>query len=254
MKIGIFDSGLGGLILARQIMVDLPEYDYLYLGDTARLPYGTRTQQEVQKFTEEGVSYLFKHGCQLVILACNTASAEALRAIQQNYLPKCFPKRRVLGVIIPTCEEVLKFSKIGILATPSTVESGAYAREIASRNSFSKITQQAAPLLVPLIEQNSLDTIEFVLNEYLAPLLEGQVEAIVLGCTHYVILKDTIRKMLPDIKIISQDEFLSSKLRSYLCMHPEIESQLTKKSSRNYHVTKLVVNSMYEIEMNVVSL
>lgn len=231
MKIGVFDSGLGGLVILRSLVKALPEYDYVYLGDTQRVPYGNRSKEVIYHFLEQAVVYLFKQDCELIIVACNTASAEALQKIQQKYLPSHYPKRRVLGAIIPTVEETVKNEKIkrvGVLATQGTVNSGAYVREIRKLNPRISVYQQPAPLLVPLIENNGIKWSQPILNEYLKPLLRKKVDAIILGCTHYPVLKREVRKA-SGVKVISQDEFMPKKLKLYLKRHPEMDKRLSKK-------------------------
>jgi len=246
MRIGFFDSGLGGLLILKSVIKKLPSYDYLYLGDTKRVPYGNRSQETIYEFTKKAVEYLFSQNCQLIILACNTASAQALRKIQQEYLPKYYPSRRVLGVIIPTVETVLenkKISRVGVLATLSTVNSKSFVKEFKKAKPNIKIFQQAAPLLVPLIENDGLKYSQPILKEYLKPLLNKKVEAIVLGCTHYPMLKNKIRKMVGrNIKVISQDELIPKKLDNYLKRHPEIEHKLRKNRQQTFAVTDLTPN------------
>lgn len=243
MRIGIFDSGLGGLLIARSIIRLLPDYDYLYFGDTARVPYGNRSRETIYRFTREAVEYLFANDCQLIIVACNTASADALRRIQQEYLPNCYPERRVLGVLIPAAEEAVNFSptgRIGVLATQGTVESGAFMREISKLRPDAQITQQAAPLLVPLIEMDGLKYAKPVVAEYLAPLLNANVECLILGSTHYPIVRPLVEALIgPSIQIIDQNDFVPRKLRDYLRRHPEIECRLAKAGRREFHVTDL---------------
>lgn len=239
MKIGVFDSGLGGLLILRALARNLPEYDYIYLGDTQRVPYGNRSRETVGAFLEEAVDFLFKKDCALVIVACNTASAEALRQIQRNYLPLHYPKRRVLGVIIPTAEAALRgggMKKVGVLATQGTVRSEAYVREIAKIDRRMKVVQQAAPLLVPFIESGELSLVGPVLRAYLAPLMRKKAEAIILGCTHYPVLKAKI-KAISGVPVIAQDEIIPGKLRDYLKRHPEIDARLSKKRTRKLFVT-----------------
>jgi glutamate racemase len=243
MQIGVFDSGLGGLLITHSIIQALPEYDYLYLGDTARVPYGSRSQEVIYRFTEEAVDYLFLQGCQLIIVACNTASAEALRRIQQEYLPRRYPTRRVLGVLIPAVEDtvtITKTGRIGVLATQGTVRSGAFVREITKLKPDAYITQQPAPLLVPLIEMGGVKFAKPILEEYLAPLRDDRIDCLMLGCTHYPILKDLITKLLgPAIRVIDQNEIVPRKLADYLRRHPEIETKLTKDRRRTFIVTDL---------------
>lgn len=243
MKIGIFDSGVGGLIITHALIEKLPLYDYIYLGDLARVPYGNRSVQIIYQFTEQAVAYLFKQNCQLIIVACNTASAAALRKIQEAYLPNHYPTRRVLGVLIPAAEIAstkTKNHRIGILATNSTVSSGAFISEINKLSPQTQVFQSPAPLLVPLIENDGLKWASSILDEYLAPLLKYNIDTLVLGCTHYPLLKDIIRvKVGNDIEVICQDEIIPAKLKVYLTKHPEIETSLSKKSERTFYVTDL---------------
>ncbi|MBU6500276.1 MAG: glutamate racemase [Patescibacteria group bacterium] len=241
MKIGVFDSGLGGLFVMRALVRKLPRYDYVYLGDTQRVPYGNRSPETVYRFLEEAVRYLFKKDCGLIIVACNTASAEALRKIQRNYLPKHYPKRRVLGVIIPTVEEALKdkkIEKIGVLATQGTVNSGAYIRELKKLNRGVKVFQNAAPMLVPLIESGEFKRAEPFVREYLKPLKRKKVQKIILGCTHYPALKNMIRR-IAGVPVVSQDEIIPRKLKDYLSHHPEIDSLLSENWKRELLVTDI---------------
>jgi glutamate racemase len=243
MKIGIFDSGLGGLFVTKALVKKLPQYDYVYLGDTQRVPYGNRSHETVYQFLEEAVDYLFKHDCELIIVACNTASAEALRRIQQKYLPEHYPKQRVLGIIIPTAEAALKDQKakrVGVLATQGTVGSKAYIRELKKIRPDATIFQEAAPLLVPLIESNSTKFADTILRSYLQPLLKKKINTLILGCTHYPILKRQIKKICgPDIEVVSQDEIIAAKLTDYLQRHLEIEKRLGKNKHRKFFVTDL---------------
>jgi glutamate racemase len=241
MKIGIFDSGLGGLVIAKAIFKKLPDYDYIYLGDTKRLPYGNKTSVQVYKYTSRAVKYLFDQNCQLVILACNTSSALALRKIQREFLPKIYPDRRVLGVVIPTLEEADKYHKrkiIGVIGTAATIGSHIYKKELTKIDSKAKIYEQAAPKLVPMIEQNSLQKAKNTLKLYLKPLLKRNIEALILGCTHYPILADEIKKLVGgNVKVVSQTEFLPGKLANYLKSHPEINGKLSKHNQRLFLVT-----------------
>jgi glutamate racemase len=245
MKIGIFDSGIGGLLVTRAIVKKLPQYDYIYLGDTHRVPYGNRSEEAIYQFTREGIEYLFKKNCQLIIVACNTASARALRRIQQDYLPKNYPDRRVLGVIIPTVEYLAEYIdtkriRVGVLATLATVKSKAFPKELKKISPQVRVFQQPAPLLVPLIENNGLKRINPILKEYVQQLLKNRVKAIILGCTHYSLLKGSLRKMFGQkVKIVSQDEIVPAKLKNYLQRHPEIENKLSKKNKRAFLVTDL---------------
>lgn len=231
MTIGIFDSGLGGLVIARSIKKLLPEYNYVYLGDTKRVPYGNRSHETVYQFTCEALRYLFeKENCNLVIIACNTASARALRKVQQEFLPKYFPSKKVLGVLIPTAEVVKDYKKIGVIATKGTVNSHTFQTEINKLNPRVKVFELATPLLVPLIEEGENKLTIPILEKYLKPLLAKNIDVLVLGCTHYPILKKEIKSLIPkNIKLIAQNEIIPKKLKEYLARHKEIK--LTKKGS-----------------------
>ncbi len=241
MKIGIFDSGLGGLTVAKALFKKLPSYDYLYLGDTKNLPYGQKTPAEIYRLTQRGVNFLFQNGCQLIIIACNTASALALRKIQQKYLPKHWPKKRVLGVIIPTLEEADKKHRgktLGVIGTTATVKSHIYKKELKKIDSRARIFELATPGLVPLIEKNSLQKATKLLQLYLQQLQNKGIEALVLACTHYPILKASAKKYAgPKTSVISQDEIIPGKLTDYLKRHAEISSQLSKNARRDFLVT-----------------
>lgn len=243
-KIGVFDSGLGGLLVFRSFVKELPRYDYIYLGDTKRVPYGNRSHETVYEFLEEAVDFLFSRGCELIIVACNTASAVALRKIQQEYVPRRHHGKKVLGVLIPAAEASKDAKRVGVLATQATVESGAFVRELHKLNPQAKVYQQAAPLLVPLIEQNKAkESIPF-LKEYLRPLLAGKIDTLILGCTHYGILEDEIKKLVrPGVVIVSQNNLLPNKLRAYLSRHQEIERKLSRSGRRQLLVTD--VNKYY---------
>ena len=231
MKIGIFDSGLGGLIVARAIRKMIPEYDYVYFGDTKRVPYGNKSHEAVFEFTCEAVDHLFrKENCALVIIACNTASARALKQIQQEYLTKNFKDRKVLGVLIPAAEVASNYKRVGVLATLGTVASNAWAIEIKKLNKEVRVFQNPAPMLVPLIEEGEKVRAKPFILKYLKPFRNKNLDALVLGCTHYPMLKKEIKKSLPKgIKIISQDEIIPKKLKNYLARHGDI----VKKLSRN---------------------
>ncbi|MHA1539271.1 MAG: glutamate racemase [Alphaproteobacteria bacterium] len=242
MKIGIFDSGIGGLIIAKSLSENLPAYDYIYFGDTLHVPYGGRSQEAIYEFSKNAIAHLFKQGCGLIIIACNTASASALRRLQQEYLPKHYPNRRILGVIIPTAEAVIKeeHQRVGLLATSSTIQSGIYSAEISKLNPAIELFEQDTPLLVPLIENNGCKWVKPILAEYLAPLLEKNIQSLILGCTHYPFLKKEIKSQVgKDINLISQDEIIPDKLKDYLARHPEIESNLSKNNDRIFEVTDL---------------
>ena len=243
--IGVFDSGYGGLTVLKEIIRELPEYDYLYLGDNARAPYGNRSFETVYRYTLECVQWFFSRGCHLVILACNTASAKALRSIQQNDLPRLDPSRRVLGVIRPTAEVVggLSDSKhIGILGTTGTVNSNSYVLEIEKFFPQLKVYQQACPMWVPLVENNEYDNhgTDFFVKKYISQLLQKDeaIDTILLACTHYPLLLDRIREYSPaDMKIVTQGEIVASSLRDYLARHPEIESKCSRLGDRQFYTT-----------------
>ena len=246
MKIGIFDSGVGGLIVAKAIRQALPEYDYVYLGDTKRVPYGNRSHEAVFEFTRQAVDYLFKkENCAIVIIACNTASAKALRRIQQEYLVKNFPDRKVLGVLVPTAEECAKYKKVGIIGTSATVSSNSFVYEISKINPKIKIIQNPAPMLVPLVEEGEKTLALPFIKKYLKIFEGKKIEALALGCTHYPFYKGEIRKILgKNVKVISQDEIIIDKLKDYLKRHKEI----TKKLSKNKHAKILVTDITSNVE------
>lgn len=231
MTIGIFDSGLGGLVMTRAFREALPQYDYLYLGDTLHVPFGPRSAEAIYDFTLQAVDYLFQQGCPLVLIACNTASANALRRLQQEYLPTHYPDRRILGVIVPTIEATIAtgHKRIGLIGTAFTVNSGTYRDELKKITPDIEIIGKATPLLVPLVESNGIKYAEPVLNDYLAPLLAEQIDSLILGCTHYPLFKPVLQKILPQgVDIISQDEIVPAKLVDYLKRHPEMEQRLSK--------------------------
>jgi len=244
MKIGVFDSGLGGLTILKAIAKELPQYDYLYLGDNARVPYGGRSGEIIYQFTREAVAFLFQKGCKLVILACNSATANALRRLQQEDIPRNYPDRRALGIIKPTVEYVLgnREKRIGIMGTYATVESEAYLREVGKVVPEAKVQQQSCPLLVPLIEEDEFEgpLLKLALTKYLQPLLAQKPQVVLLACTHYGLIKRQVEKMLgPQIKVVDQGKLVAAKLKLYLHNHPEIESKLSKKHRRIYYVTDL---------------
>ncbi|MBI2641102.1 glutamate racemase [Candidatus Roizmanbacteria bacterium] len=244
MKIGVFDSGLGGLAILKEILKVLPEYDYVYFGDNARVPYGGRSAELVFDYTKKAVEFLLKNDCILVILACNTATATALRRIQKDYLPQHYPQRRVLGVIRPTIEEVIKSHarRVGIIGTYATVLSGSFIKELIKIDSSLKIYQAACPLLVPVIEEGEYEWegLELLLQKYLDPLKKQNIDSLILGCTHYGLIETQIKRFLGDaIKVFSEGSITAKKLKDYLQRHPEIEKLLSKKGERTYFVTDL---------------
>jgi glutamate racemase len=243
--IGIFDSGYGGLTVMKEIVRRLPSYDFVYLGDNARAPYGNRSFDTVYRYTLECVKWFFSQGCPLVILACNTASAKALRTIQQNDLQHIDPSNRVLGVIRPTSEIMGNFTKtgsIGILATNGTVQSESYALEIKKFAPDVKVVQEACPMWVPLVENNEYDKdgADYFIQKNIDNLLgkDGNIDTILLACTHYPLLMDKLKKYVPDkIRILSQGEIVAESLAKYLVNHPEMELRCTKNGTRNFYTT-----------------
>ncbi len=235
--IGVFDSGYGGLTVLKSIRELNPSHDYIYLGDNARSPYGPRSFEVVYNYTLQAVNKLFDLGCPLVILACNTASAKALRTIQQKDLPVIAPENRVLGVLRPTTEEiglVTKSNNIGIMGTSGTVRSESYVIEIQKFFPEVKVFQQGCPMLVPMIENNDFNNVggEYYIKKYIEELLSKgpEIDTIVLACTHYPIIEETIKKYLPqNITLFSQGDLVANKLKEYIFRHPEIETRLTKK-------------------------
>jgi len=243
--IGIFDSGYGGLTVMKEIVRRLPSYDFIYMGDNARAPYGNRSFDTVYRYTLECVKWFFEQGSPLVILACNTASAKALRTIQQNDLEKLNPANRVLGVIRPTSEIMGNFTKsgsIGILATNGTVQSGSYAIEINKFAPEVKVTQEACPMWVPLVENNEYDKqgADYFVRKNIENLMakDGEIDTILLACTHYPLLMDKLVKYVPQgVRILSQGEIVAESLAKYLVNHPEMEVRCTKKGSRAFYTT-----------------
>lgn len=246
MKIGVFDSGLGGLIITHSLTQALPEYDYLYLGDAARVPYGNRSAELVYQFTRAAVDYLFAQDCGLIIIACNTASAEALRKIQREYLPKHYPDRRVIGVLVPTAEVVADhgFDNVGVIATAGTAKALTYTTEIQKIRPEAQIHEVGAPLLVPLIESDGLRWVRPILESYLEPLLAANIEALILGCTHFPVIKSMAREIVGDgVQVISQDELIPAKLTDYLERHPQIENTLSRGGSQRFLITDMTLGA-----------
>ena len=244
--IGIFDSGYGGLTIFDKIRAAMPGYDYIYLGDNARSPYGTRSFEVVYRFTKQAVETLFNEGCQLVILACNTASAKALRTIQQRDLPQWDPARRVLGVIRPTVELMDKISKskhVGILGTTGTITSDSYSLEIKKMFPHMTVTGEACPMWVPLVENNEFDSpgADYFVRKHLEHILaaDPEIDTLVLGCTHYPLLIEKIKAFLPEgITLFSQGEYVAASLTDYLRRHPEMDIRLTKQGNCRFLTTE----------------
>lgn len=243
--IGVFDSGYGGLTVLREFVSRLPQYDYLYLGDNARAPYGTRSFETVYRYTLQCVRWLIQQNCPLIILACNTASAKALRTIQQNDLHDLDPNARVLGVIRPTTEIIGKYTNtnsIGILATSGTVQSQSYLIEIEKFFPDVKIEQEACPMWVPLVENNEHQSegADYFIEKHTSNILSRnkEIDTLLLACTHYPLLKEKIEAHLPkNVKLVSQGEIIADSLKDYLHRHPEIETKISKTSRRIFYTT-----------------
>ena len=244
--IGVFDSGYGGLTILRQIRQYLPRYDYLYLGDNARAPYGPRSFEVVYEYTLQAVEFLFARGCHLVILACNTASAKALRTIQQNDLPHIDPERRVLGVIRPTVEAIGSLTQtrhVGLLATAGTVNSGSYTLEIHKLFPDITVTGLACPMWVPLVENYEFDSpgADYFVKKRIDGILrlDPEIDALILGCTHYPLLMNKIVKYTPPgVRIIAQGDYVAASLTDYLRRHPEMERHCSQGGSCHYLTTE----------------
>lgn len=249
--IGIFDSGYGGLTVLKEVLKDLPDYDFIYLGDNARTPYGTRSFDVVYEYTLQAVTKLFDMGCHLVILACNTASAKALRSIQQKDLQFIAPGKRVLGVIRPSVEvasELTKNGHVGVLATSGTVASQSYPIELEkwSGGRVKESTQQACPMWVPIVENNEIDTpgADYFIEKDILQLFQKDplIDTLILGCTHYPLLVKSIKKYIPHsgIQVIEQGKIVSEKLADYLKRHPEIDRKCSKGGTVNYYTTEQI--------------
>ena len=246
--IGVFDSGYGGLTILRELRKRLPQYDYLYLGDNARTPYGTRSYRVVYEYTLQCVKFLFESNCPLVILACNTASAKALRTIQQKDLPLIAPERRVLGVIRPCVEKVRDVSvngRVGVLGTPGTVASLSYPMELEKwgEGKIVSTVQEACPMWVPLVENNELENpgTDYFVGVNIRSILEKdpRLDTLILGCTHYPLLMNVIRNHVPEsILIIDQGPVVAEKLEDYLCRHTDMETRISQGSSATYLTTE----------------
>jgi glutamate racemase len=240
--IALFDSGYGGLTVLKPIMELLPEYDYIYLGDNARAPYGSHSPENIKKFSEEAVEYLFDRGVTLILFACNTASSVALRHVQEKYLKgKDEKDRKILGVLIPVAEEVSgKFNNVGVVGTKSTIDSESYIKEIHKLNKDVKVAQKATPLLVPFIEEDWHKKPEAtsILKKYLRPLKSKNLDALILGCTHYPLMKRNFTKIMgKKTKIITSGKITAKSLKGYLERHTEIEKKLSKGKKREFLTT-----------------
>ena len=246
MRIGVFDSGYGGLTILKALRRELPEYDFVYLGDNARAPYGTRSFDVVYEYTLEAVKCLMGRGCDLTVLACNTASAKALRSIQQNDLPAMGSGKRVLGVVRPTVESIDQYTKsrkVGILATEGTVASQSYSIEIAKLWPDIEVYEQACPMWVPLIENNEGDGegADYFIRKYTSELMRrcGEIDTVVLGCTHYPIIKGKIEACLPKgVKVVEQGEIVAKSLKDYLRRHSDMDARCSKNGETEFLTTE----------------
>lgn len=236
--IGVFDSGVGGLSVLHHLLLDSPQYSYIYLGDNANVPYGNKSSEIIYEYSKKAVDFLYLKGCKLIIIACNSASAQALRKLQQEYLPENYPDLKVLGVIRPIVEKITSINnikKIGIIGTKATINSNIYFDEIRELNSKIEIFQKATPLLVPLIEEDWLKKPEtkMILKKYLIALKNKQVEALILACTHYPFLLKSIQKIMgKNCLVFDPGKVVSESLQDYLKKHPEIEMTLNKKEEK----------------------
>ncbi len=244
--IGVFDSGYGGLTILKRIREALPEYDYIYIGDNARTPYGPRSFEVVYEFTLQAVKKLFEEGCHLVILACNTASAKALRSIQMNNLPGMDPHRRVLGVIRPTVEcigDITRSRHVGVLATSGTILSESYPMEIHKLFPDIQVTGEACPMWVPLVENNEAagEGADYFIRKHIDHLIEKDpaIDTVILGCTHYPLLLPKIKQYMPSgIQVVSQGEYVANSLANYLERHPEMDAKCTRGGSCLFYTTE----------------
>ncbi len=240
MKLGVFDSGLGGLIITKAIRESLPKVDLFYYGDTLHLPYGNRSHEAIYKYTKASMTYMFGNDCQLIVMACNTASAAALRRLQQNWLGDAWPGRNIIGVVVPTLETALDLghNKLGLIGTNYIVESEVYKEELQKLNPGISLQSIATPLLVPLIENNGEPWLKDVLKSYLDQ-LKG-IECLLLGCTHYASLKNHVRELMGEnITVLSQDELIPPKLMDYLGRHPEHNDKIGKNGNSEFWVSDL---------------
>ena len=241
--IGVFDSGFGGLTILKAFLDELPEYDFIYLGDNARTPYGNKSLNVIYEYTRQAVQFLFRKGSRLIILACNTASAKALRKIQQEWLPLHYPDRRVLGVVIPLAEaavEVSRYGRIGVIGTRATIESKVYEQELLKLETDLNIYSRPCPLLVPLVEENWAGKPEtnMILKKYLWPLKSRHIDTLILGCTHYPFLKKDIERIMGrNCHVLDAPGIVTGRLVDYLQRHPEIEEMLSRNRQNGYYTT-----------------
>jgi len=243
MKLGIFDSGLGGLLVAKSIHKTMPDVEILYFGDTMNLPYGNKSSETIYELSKRSIEFLFEQDCALIITACNTISASSLRRLQQEYLPNSkYADRRILGVVVPTLEYAIDqdCSRLGVIGTNYTIKSNIYKSELQKLNPDMQIFQVNTPLLVPLIENEGMKWLPSVLEDYLAPLIKEDIECLILGCTHYPFLRNIIQDITKGkVNVIGQDKIIPSKLMDYFKRHPEIENKITKSRSIDFLVSDI---------------
>lgn len=246
MKLGIFDSGLGGLLITRAVREAIPDMDILYYGDTLHLPYGNRSEEAIYMYTRRSMEFMFDQGCKLIVVACNTASATALRRMQMEWLPEgAYPGRNIIGVVVPTLEAAIEkgHKRLGLIGTNYLVRSDVYKLELTKLSPGIEIHQQATPLLVPLIENDGMNWAQDVLAHYLVPLLAKDIECLMLACTHYPFLKAQIRAVVGnDIQILSQDEIIPAKLTDYLRRHPEYAGAISRNGRSEFFVSDVTDN------------
>lgn len=239
MKIGVFDSGLGGLVITKAFITAMPQYDYFYYGDSAHLPYGDKTSGSILAYTLAAMRYMIDQDCKIIILACNTATSVCLRYIQQRFIPSYAPDVKVLGVVIPTVEVALtdQAKKVGVVATSATIRSHIYQTELKKIAPNTDVVEVATPEFVPAIEGNNFDLAAEFVREYAHSFIDS--DSLILGCTHYPLIKDFFRQQLPQVKIVSQDELIAEKLQDYLKRHQEIDVCLSRNSERHFMVSSL---------------
>lgn len=245
-KLGVFDSGLGGLLMTRAIREAIPDIDILYFGDTLHLPYGNRSDEAIYVYTRRAMDAMFAQGCRLIVIACNTVSAVALRRLQQDYLRENWPGRNIIGIVVPTLEAALDsgYKRLGVIATHAIVRSGIYEQELCKIDPSISLKAVATPLLVPLIEMGGEKWIESVLADYLAAFDAGvSLDALILGCTHYPRVKKQVRAVLgEDVALISQDDILPAKVSDYLTRHPEYSDLIGRNHRSEFFVSDLTEN------------
>ncbi len=243
MQLGVFDSGLGGLVITKAIRAAIEDIDIVYFGDTLHIPYGNRSPEAIYEYSKRSIEFLFEQGCALIIVACNTVSASALRRLQQEYLPSSpYSDRRILGVVVPTLEQAVDkgFKNIGLIATNYTIQSNIYEDELKKIDPDIRIIQKNTPLLVPLIENDGAQWIPSVLEHYLHSFKTSEIESIILGCTHYPFIKNHVHDYLGEgVAILSQDDIIPGKLINYLHRHPEISETITKNGAIEFFVSDL---------------